>query len=63
MAYGTADKDSREVFVKNERRVEGDYSIYVREANSNMGWYTGMTFSNQRDCDRMVRLITEMWVR
>jgi hypothetical protein len=52
----------REVFVKNERRSEGDYSIYIRSAGSQMSWYTGLTFSNKHACDKMVRTIKEMWL-
>jgi hypothetical protein len=46
----------KEVFIRNEGRREGNYSIYVT-TGSNGSWYTGLTYGSARAALSMVSKI------
>lgn len=50
-----------EVTVWNEKRAEGNHSIYVRGAASNGLWYTGLTFASVAKCNAVVVAIRKAY--
>ncbi len=48
-----------EVTVKNEKRAEGDYSIYARTSESQGLWYTGLTYGSRAKAEKVAQTIRD----
>jgi Tol biopolymer transport system component len=46
-----------EVTIKNEKRAEGNYSIYARTSESEGLWYTGLTYSSRAKAEKIAQTI------